>query len=156
MLKNFYRALLATVLCFVCVFSYSEAASSNRYWNDNANYPFVGGHAGYFQYLDLSSCTFVSRNNGGYEIAACWVGYHKLYREQTNGVIKFRQRQGAARPEFYDEKKKQWVVMPRIPQGAEAQREGLTYADFRSKYHTWEFNMFTLTYEQLFGKRFGA
>ena len=84
------RIFLTMFLAVLIQAANISIVSAVEYLDGNSNFPLSWGHAGYFEYVDLTSCTFVSNEGNFYEIAANYIGYSRMYGK-TYGTRHFRQ-----------------------------------------------------------------
>ena len=132
---------------------YGEAVSNNDipYFNDDANYPMVYVYHGYREYLDLSSCTFVSNTKDSYEFAACYVNTNVQFLPETvqkTDTIYFRQKKdGKSLPQYYDDKTQKWITIPAYYYN---EVEKLSYSAYIGRWHPYQYFAFKMIYKQLF------
>lgn len=144
------RIFLTMFLAVLIQAANISIVSAVEYLDGNSNFPLSWGHAGYFEYVDLTSCMFVSNEGNFYEIAANYIGYSRMYGK-TYGTRHFRQNNGEL-PQYFDERTNSWIIIPDCTtEEAKNYRNTHAYTDFETKYHYKEYCMFLIVYKKLFG-----
>ena len=131
-------------------YNYEKIKAELNFWEDENNYLPTFFHSAYWEYVELKSCQFIYNNEKEYCFSANFIGVMNNIPPKVikNGTRKFRQKKDlVSLPEFYDEVKKCWVIIPRSREMLN--NEGL--ANYINSQHAFEGKMFTVVYEKLFG-----
>ena len=155
-MKRLFTVLVCLAMVAFIATSTSYAAPG-KYLNGDPNFPMTGGHGGYIEYTDLSSCTISEETDEYYELSVGYSVWHRMGTDNPYRVRYFRYpKEGAARrPEYYNEKKDTWVTIPYQGRDVvEAYMQSHTPSDFVMNFHPWQYNMFCAAYQQVFGEVF--
>lgn len=146
---------------FLCSLSASVSASDWHYLDDNQNFPLSYAHGGYFEYVDLSSCTFIHDDNNYYEFAAIMIGIDSPSPNSSSSqkvwTRYWRQKKDGSVPQFWDETHYRWVSIPKH-YSKEYISDYLKTHGFMSyinHFHTFEYFSFKIVYRQLWGVSYG-
>ena len=137
---------LVAVLMF-CLCIPLTASAMDKYLNGDPNFPLTGGHANFWEYTDLSSCTIAEENDEYYKLA---VGYVRVSRKEQNPYrVRYflYYKDGATRPQYYDDNG-WWISLPPLKSMSEA---NLPFQPYRQKYHPDQFHMLRAACREIFG-----
>ncbi len=144
-------ALLAAA-CF-CVTSVAGAATG-QFLNGDSNYPMTYGHANWWEYLDLSSCTIVADTDDYYELAACYIreiaGREERYSYHTRYFRK--EKKEGSLPKYRGEGEEKWTTIPAQEKALVSEFiERYGYFPYFKRFHPAAYYMFKDVYRQVWG-----
>ena len=154
------RVLILTTVFFCMLWSITMAGARWEYLDGDTNYPFTYGHGGYFEYIDLSSCTLVKDTHDFYVMAAVMIGKTEDWQHEPRKTWTeywYQPKDGYSAPSYYDSEKDQWVIMPK-PYRQEylhdyAWQHG--YSPMIDHFHLFQYRAFKKAYQKIWGVAYG-
>ena len=120
-----------------------------KYWQDEKNFACICFHSGYWEFVDLKSCKIICKNADGCLFSAKFIGVMNNTPPKVikTGETMFRQRKSNDNlPEFYDDKEKLWITLPKSRRMLQSE----CMVEYYNATRPFQNNMFRIVYRQLF------